>query len=201
MRTTSDGPDYQALNASARYLPPSPDEPESVLVIALGPDIRATAYFDPEGTLVLAIDTDGAESALRTGPGGRVPVEVRVDGLLVLPARGPVPGELEPDRVAYLAPTGPAERPLRAFRTGPRHVTCFVTEVGAGMSVTNASVEVRAALQALWPEEAIRLIEHYPATEGEPAHYDEAFTAPGGSPQWRRLAGPALAVEFDRRLP
>ncbi|MFI8459135.1 hypothetical protein [Kitasatospora sp. NPDC085464] len=110
--------------------------------------------------------------------------------------------QMEQTEVVYDTPSGPATRPMRAFATGPRHVTCFVTEHGTGMSITNAAREVRAALSKLWhPDTAIRVIEHYPADKHWPAHYDEVFTPPSGVVAWRRLSVAALTVEFEGRLP
>ncbi|WP_030237626.1 hypothetical protein [Streptomyces sp. NRRL S-350] len=110
--------------------------------------------------------------------------------------------QLEQTEVVYDTPSGPATRPIRAFRTGPRHVTCFVTEHGTGMSITNAAREVAAALRTLWhPDTAIRVIEHYPADSISPAHYDEVFSPPSGAVAWRRLSVAALTVEFEGRLP
>ncbi|MEY9839415.1 hypothetical protein [Streptacidiphilus sp. EB103A] len=114
---------------------------------------------------------------------------------------GPWPRVLEHDRLTYQAATGAAVRSLRAFRTGPGHVTCIVTEQGPGMSVTNAVHQVHQAIQALWPHDGVRVIEHYPSAGRDPEHYDEAFRNPRGSLAWRRVPLAALVAEFGPELP
>ncbi|MFR9675735.1 hypothetical protein [Streptomyces sp. TR02-1] len=113
------------------------------------------------------------------------------------------PPVIDTGTVTYRPPTGiPATRMMTAFRTGHRHVTCVVTELGDGMSITNAHAELRVALEEMWPSEHVRIIEHYPPESGcGPEHYDQADASRDG--QWRglRLHTPTLQEEMGPNLP
>ncbi|MET8680976.1 hypothetical protein ABZW18_26195 [Streptomyces sp. NPDC004647] len=197
----------RSLNHNATYLPPDPADPDTIPVTNLA-GIRIGAHVTDEGTLLLGVHYDEADTRLLTHPDRCVPTEVRLNGQPVYTSN-PHLRQLEPTTITYTPTTTgrPTSRPLRAFRTGPRHVTAIVTEQGPGTSVTNAPQELRNALQALWPDSTIRQIEHYPATRLEPAHYDEALTGlpspsgPSGNWGWRRLNPAALATEFGTHLP
>ncbi|MGP3950841.1 hypothetical protein [Streptomyces sp. 7N604] len=193
------------FNQAAAYLAPDTCDPDTIPVIVLA-GIRIGAYITDQGEFLLGAYYDEADPALWQGPDQAVPTEVRLDGQIVYasvpPAHtGPAARELEASTVTYQTPTGQVTRPLRAFRTGPFHITCIVTEQGPGMSVTNAAAELHTALRDRWTGSTIRQIEHYPADGVEPAHYDEAFTRPCGGWAWRRLNKSALAAEFGTRLP
>jgi hypothetical protein len=94
----------------------------------------------------------------------------------------------------YRVPGQPAiRRRLRVY--GPaagQEYYAVVTELGDGMSVTNAAEEVAAAVDALYPARTDRMtvIEHYPAASGcGPEHFDlVAFAGEGRrSPRWAPL--------------
>jgi hypothetical protein len=166
--------------------------------------IRIGGFIDEDATVQVWAHTEQADARLRPGPDAPVATQLFLDGQIL----GSWPSsddhaELEPDHATYQAPTGRAARPLRAFRTGPRHVTCFITEphTAQGMSITNAAGPLRTALQTMWPGHAIQQIEHWPASSLEPVHYDEAFPLPFGEWSWRRLNKAALVAEFGCRLP
>lgn len=98
----------------------------------------------------------------------------------------------------YPSPTGPASRRLRMWDLGlptPRYLMAVITEAGQGMSITNAAVQIKAALAAEYPEDWLEIIEHWPAGTGcDPAeHYDQVAVLPFMGPQWRRLDTADLA--------
>jgi hypothetical protein len=113
------------------------------------------------------------------------------------------PPVLQADTLTYTPSNGiPATRPMTVWRTGSRHVTVLLTELGDGMSITNAIHHVHFALQAMWPADAIRLIEYYPQASGcVPDHLDEAHLTPSGQWAWRRLSREALLAELGPTLP
>lgn len=84
----------------------------------------------------------------------------------------------------------PIVRRLRVYGPAPgQEYYAVVTELGDGMSITNAAEEVATAIDALYPQrtDQMTVIEHYPAASGcGPEHFDlVAFAGPGRrSPRW-----------------
>jgi hypothetical protein len=106
----------------------------------------------------------------------------------------------------YPSPTGPASRRLRVWDLGlptPRCLMAVITEAGPGMSITNAAVEVKAALAAEYPGDWLEIIEHWPAGAGcdEVEHYDQVEVLPFCGPQWRRLDSADLASFLPGLVP
>jgi len=98
---------------------------------------------------------------------------------------------------SYLAPTGPATRRLRVWRTEPGRLVAVVTERGAGMSITNAAETIAAQLAGEHPDDVLEVIEHYPAGIGadEAEHFD-SVCFDGRRPRWRRIRTPDMVARF-----
>ncbi|MGW1976709.1 hypothetical protein [Streptomyces sp. NPDC001889] len=74
---------------------------------------------------------------------------------------------------------------LRVWRTGGGGRLAVVTELGAGVSVTNAAEEITAALTARFPG-PLTVFEHWRAGDGA-AHdrLDQVHAPAGARPRWR----------------
>lgn len=83
-------------------------------------------------------------------------------------------------------------RRLRAWSDGGDAVVVLVTEQGAGMSITNAAVQVLRAVAALFPGKDVMVVEHYPHGAGVPEHFDQVGLDATYEPRWRRLPGGAV---------
>ncbi|MEV7157235.1 hypothetical protein AB0N77_21845 [Streptomyces misionensis] len=65
------------FNATAGYLPPFPDDPDTFPVIILG-GLRIGAFVTDEGSVYIGVDSEFADPRL-ISPGNTIPVEFRID--------------------------------------------------------------------------------------------------------------------------
>lgn len=114
------------------------------------------------------------------------------------------PAELIRDDPAwwYMGYNGPATRRLRMWRTEPGRLVAVVTErmSDQGTSITNAAETVCAQLAIEYPDDAIEVVEHYPADVIEGEHFDAVAIGPDGRPTWRRIPTPELVARLGPNL-
>lgn len=101
----------------------------------------------------------------------------------------PEPGALVADFPCRHYPAWPGSAGgwayFRVWQTTAGHLA-IVTDLGAGVSVTNAAEYIHRELAADYPGELV-LIEHYPPSAGrEHATWDQV-TVTGSRPEWRPL--------------
>ncbi|MGW2686465.1 hypothetical protein ACWC6I_25325 [Streptomyces sp. NPDC001414] len=70
-------PSARRFNATAGYLPPDLQDPDTFPVVVLA-GFRIGAFVTDEGTVYIGVDSEFADSELRS-PDGTIAVEFRVD--------------------------------------------------------------------------------------------------------------------------
>jgi len=100
----------------------------------------------------------------------------------------------------YLGFLDTSTRRLRVWRVGPGRLVAVVTERSdSGTSITNAAEMVSAQLEIEYPDDAIEVVEYWPASTLDTEHFDRVQIF-DGKPTWWRIPVDQLVYRLGPQL-